>query len=83
MEKANTACFAINEKGECKALDTGKYHDKKCICTGSETCAFYRSAQEHRASCDAANARLRSLPNEQQIAIAETYFCGWQPWATE
>jgi len=42
-----------------------------------------RPAESARRSLEAAYARLRSLPAEEQRCIAETYYKGEMPWALE
>lgn len=80
MKSSNAVCFAINKKGQCKALDTDKRYGKKCLCVGYFACNFYRTVSEQIASRESANARLRSLPAERQMEIAEKYHNKYMPW---
>lgn len=45
-----------------------------------EGCAFQRSWGDYKASLAKANARLQSLPEEQQAAIAKKYYRGQMIW---
>lgn len=58
--------------GNCKALT------KSDNC--SPACAFYATAAQAKVSRARADKRLRSLPNNQQRYIAETYYGGMRPW---
>jgi len=63
-------------------IENGRF---MCIATTNETCdgvecTFHRTAKAQRASLGQAHARLRSLPEEAQVSIADTYYDGKMPW---
>jgi hypothetical protein len=43
-------------------------------------CSFFRTKQQQELSIRKAHRRLRGLPYEQQVDIAETYYSGKMPW---
>ena len=51
-------------------------------CFGT-TCAFYRTQEDKKESLQKAYERLRSLPEEEQRRISDTYYNGRQPWKEE
>ena len=71
----NEKCFALRNRGVCGALSGS--------CTGYAGCAFYKPKRQQEADQRRANARLRSLPMEQQRMIADKYFSGEMPWRGE
>ena len=65
--------------------------NKKCYFSGNNcralviedcpsNCSFFQTPEEAKARKAKANARLRSLPDEKQKAIAEKYYSGEMPW---
>lgn len=70
----------------CFALKEGRNGNKVCICLekpqcpGYPVCAFYKPIWKYDQDRERANIRLRSLPMDQQIHIAETYYEGRTPW---
>ena len=80
--KTTEICFAYiipemhsysNES--CKALS--------CGCPGYDACPFYKDTSKYMSDRAAANARLRSLPAENQCRIATIYYNGEMPWRFE
>lgn len=65
-------CFAIKEKRECKALTVNR-----CI---GESCAFFKTRREQNKSQKIANERLKQLPIEKQMYIADKYHNGKMFW---
>ena len=59
----------------CRALN--------CDCPGFGCCPFYKSIAAHRADRTAANEKLRKLPVEKQMEIAQKYYFGEMPWRYE
>lgn len=72
-----TYCFAWDQNNRgvwgCKAttMDCDGLH---------EECPFYKTVEQHRADREAANERLASLPDWQQMAISEKHYGGEKPW---
>lgn len=65
-------CFAMGKTGRCRAL----------IAKGRPSCGecpFYKPISKNQQDLNAALARLRSLPEEQQADIAEKYYRGTLP----
>ena len=60
--------------GKCEAIKVPecRHHE--------EPCPFYRTPEEAAASLERYNARMRSLPVEQQIRYAERYHDGIMTW---
>lgn len=50
------------------------------VCSNPESCAFHKTAEEKRASKEAYNRRMKSLPDEAQQYYAEKYHMGNRPW---
>lgn len=65
-------CFAMKEDGKCTVLSGG-------ICQGT-SCGFHKTKKEQEGLLEKANARLRSLPEYQQEAIADRYYGGVRKW---
>jgi len=49
-------------------------------CAGKSRCSFFKTLWEHEEDLEAANMRLRRLPEEVQTEIAAKYHCGRMPW---
>ncbi|WP_320952323.1 hypothetical protein [Hungatella effluvii] len=64
-------CFAICENRYCGVLGRP--------CSG-KSCGFHKTKKEQEESLEKANARLRSLPEYQQEAIAVKYYGGVRKW---
>lgn len=73
----DTKCFARTPTLACMALDTGMHKNR---CTGSEGCAFYKTAAAQRVSENAALERIATLPDGEQQYIADKYHQGKMPW---
>ena len=74
MKKIKTDCIHYDFScGECKALESGS-----CL-----NCSFYINRASAVSKRRASNARLRKLPIAQQAYIAEKYYGGKAPWATD
>lgn len=67
--KKRAPCFA-DKDGACGALDTAN-------CDG---CAFYKTSKQRAKSASESGAKLRALPMERQLYIAQTYYRGKRPW---
>lgn len=65
-------CFAMNENDKCTVLSGG-------ICKGT-SCGFYKTKEEYRKSLEKAHERLRKLPEQQQMDIADRYYGGKKEW---
>ena len=65
-------CFAVKENGECKALTFNR-----CI---GESCVFFKTRKVQNESLKRASERLKQLPIESQIYIAEKYHNGKMLW---
>ena len=57
---------------DCKVLEGG--------CPGALECPFYKTKDRLWLERCRAFDRIRSLTDEQQIAIAEKYYLGKMPW---
>ena len=63
-------CFAKDKRGNCTALNI-------CDCRG---CRFYKTRDQIKRDTEAVNARLSSLPVEDQQTIADAYTQGKMVW---
>ena len=70
-------CFAKMPRGGCLAIDTGLHRNR---CPGSQGCNFFRTCAEMRTSENAALDRIATLPDDEQMSIAEKYYGGKMPW---
>ena len=50
------------------------------LCRGGRKCSLCVTHEEYAESCRKANERLRSLPEEEQIAIAAVYHKDKRVW---
>ena len=66
-------CFAINDKGKCGATAGGS-------CAGYGNCPLYKPRWLQQLDLKQAHARLRALPEDTQMDIAEKYYRGKMPW---
>ena len=62
----NKKCFAYDQKEGCLAL-----HDNSGC---GRNCPFRKTKVQFEANRKSAEKRLASLPQEQQLYIAETYY---------
>jgi hypothetical protein len=69
----NERCFLLRRKDGCGALSVK-------ICPGLGRCSFFRTRWAHEEDLEAANARLRALPEQVQQDIAWGYYKGRMPW---
>lgn len=58
-----------------------------CLATENETCdgtecAFYKTSKQAKEAREKAYERIRTLPEETQEQIADTYYDGFKPWKT-
>lgn len=67
----SNVCFAYKEN-KCTILTVRK-------CSG-ESCEFFKTDAEQKASLANANDRIASLDTATQKHIAETYYNGKSPW---
>lgn len=66
-------CFALRKNGCCGVLSVDQ-------CPGRGQCVFHKRCWEYQRDLEEANARLRALPEEMQLEIAEKYHGGRMPW---
>lgn len=63
-------CFALKPNG-CSAL---------VIVACPAKCRFYKSREQREADRQKAYEHMNSLPEDQQLMIADTYYKGKRPW---
>ena len=68
-------CFALKKNGECRALNS----HRNC----GELCVFFKTTEQQNEGIRRAYLRLSTLPTEQQLYIADTYYKGSMPWRKE
>jgi len=70
-------CFAETaDRGKCAVLTLSK-------CQGHEKCSFFKTEEQAERDRQKAFERFASLPFDQQMSIAKTYYSGKLPWNTQ
>lgn len=67
-------CFAEADGGKCRLLTVR-------VCQGHEKCSFFKTEEQANIDREKAIERLKQLPFEQQIAIADKYYENRMPWS--
>jgi len=65
-------CYANKGGNKCRILVTNR-------CLGV-VCSFFKTAEQHKESCEKAKARLSRLDKMEQIDIADKYYGGKKVW---
>jgi hypothetical protein len=68
-----THCVRLNYHGGCTA-----YVYARCI--GAKNCKAYATKEKVRSGIEKTYARIRTLPEISQRAIADRYYAGNMPW---
>jgi len=65
-------CFALDSKNGCKVLSVER-------CRGN-SCGFYKTKEQFLADRRASFDLIAKKPIKEQLAIANNYYSGDQPW---